>query len=115
MIDSPGRSDRERVVITGLGVVTSLGIGAESFWETILAGKSGVSEITSFDTTGFSTRIAAEIKEWDPERYMERKEAKRMDRFVQFAVVASQLALADSGLQITPQNAEGVGVLIGSG
>src|SRR5438270_6155892 len=109
MADSTTISDQQRVVITGLGVVTSLGIGVEPFWENILAGKSGVSRISSFDPSAFTTQIAAEIKEWDPEQYAERKEARRMDRFVQFAVGATRMAMADSGLSIIPENAERVG------
>jgi 3-oxoacyl-[acyl-carrier-protein] synthase II len=105
----------ERVVITGLGALTSMGTGADQLWENILAGKSGVSQIESFDASPFTTRIAAEIKDFNPEDYMERKEARRMDRFVQFGVAAARMAIEDSGIQITPENAERVGVLIGSG
>ena len=115
MTKHPGDSNAGRVVITGLGVTTSLGIGVQPFWDNILAGKSGVAPITSFDASRFTTRFASEIKDFDPEDYMERKEAKRMDRFVQFTVVATQQAMRDSGLQITPENADRVGVLIGSG
>src|SRR5258708_561866 len=99
-------SDVERVVITGLGVVTSLGLGVEPFWQSILACKSGVSPITSFDSSAFTTRFAAEIKEFNPEDYVERKEARRMDRFVQFAAAASKMAIEDSGYKITRENDE---------
>lgn len=115
MTSYPGDSSASRVVITGLGVTTSLGIGVDPFWKNILAGKSGVSPITSFDASGFTTRFAAEIKDFDPQLWMERKEAKRMDRFVQFTIAATRQAMADSGLHITPENAHRVGVLIGSG
>lgn len=104
-----------RVVITGLSVVTSLGIGIEPFWKNILAGKSGVSSIESFDVSEFSTRFGAEIKDFNPEAFMDRKDAKRMDRFVQYAVAASRMALEHSKLEITEENADRVGVLIGSG
>jgi 3-oxoacyl-[acyl-carrier-protein] synthase II len=105
----------ERVVITGIGVVTSLGIGVDPFWQNIKAGKSGVSMIRSFDASMLPTRFAAEIHDFQPENWMEKKEARRMDRFVQFAVAASRMALEDSGLKITEENADEVGVLIGSG
>lgn len=104
-----------RVVITGMGVITPIGTGAEVFWSALLKGVSGVGPLTHFDTTDYTTRIAAEIKDFDPEQYMERKDSKRMDRFVQFSVAASQLALEDSGLEIRPDNADRIGVLIGSG
>jgi 3-oxoacyl-[acyl-carrier-protein] synthase II len=107
--------DSERVVITGMGVVTSLGFGVETLWGNILAGKSGVGQIESFDTKGLTTHFAAEIKDFVPENYMERKEARRMDRFVQFAVAASRMAMQESGLKINADNAERVGVLIGTG
>src|SRR5579872_2926840 len=108
-------ADARRVVITGMGVVTSLGFGIEPFWQNIIAGTSGVGPITNFDAGEFTTRFAAEIKEFNPEDYMERKEAKKMDRFVQFAVAASRMAIGDSGLKIVEENACRVGVLIGSG
>jgi beta-ketoacyl-acyl-carrier-protein synthase II len=104
-----------RVVITGMGVVTSLGDELEPFWQNIAGGKSGVGPITLFDTSAFSVHFAAEVPDWDPSRFMERREAKRMDRFTQFAVAASRRALEDSCLEITPENAPNVGVLIGSG
>lgn len=110
-----GSSASRRVVVTGMGLVTSLGERLDVFWHNILQGKSGVGPISSFDASGFSTRFAAEVVDFDPEAYMERKEARRMDRFVQFAVAASRMALDDAQLQITPQIADRVGVLIGSG
>src|SRR5215470_14997616 len=100
-----GNSAAERVVITGLGIVTSLGEGVEPFWSNMLEGKSGVTLISNFDASAFTTRIAAEIKEFNPEDYVERKEARRMDRFVQFAAAASKMAMCDSGYEITPENA----------
>lgn len=104
-----------RVVITGMGPVTPIGTGTDVFWKALLSGVSGVGPITRFDLTDYTTRIAAEIKDFDAEQYMERKEAKRMDRFVQYAVAAGKIALDDSGLEINESNADRVGVLVGSG
>lgn len=107
---------KERVVVTGMGVMTSLGFDLETFWGNILAGQSGISHIEAFDVSEYPTRIAAEIKNFNPEDYADRKEARRMDRFVQFAVAASTLAVKDAGLNIG-ENAdpERVGVYVGSG
>jgi 3-oxoacyl-[acyl-carrier-protein] synthase II len=104
------------VVITGLGVMTSLGRDLSAFWNNLMEGKSGVSLIESFDTSDYPTKIAASIKDFNPEDYMDRKEARRMDRFVQFAIAACQFAIKDSGLVIG-ENAdpERVGVSVGSG
>lgn len=107
--------ERKRVVVTGMAPITPVGTGTEKYWQALLNGVSGVGLITHFDASDYSTQIAAEIKDFDPEEYMERKEAKRMDRFAQFAVAASILAIQDSGFQITDENAGRVGVLIGSG
>lgn len=107
--------DDQRVVITGTGAVTSLGIGVEPFWNNLLAAKSGIGPIQSFDASKFTTRFAAEIHDFDPHQFMERKEARRMDRFVQFAVAAARMAMVESKLEITEENACRVGVLIGSG
>ncbi|MCL6518834.1 MAG: beta-ketoacyl-ACP synthase II [Armatimonadetes bacterium] len=107
--------ERKRVVVTGMAPITPVGTGTEKYWQALLNGVSGVGLITHFDASDYSTQIAAEIKDFDPEEYIDRKEAKRMDRFAQFAVAASILAIRDSGLQITNENAERVGVLIGSG
>jgi 3-oxoacyl-[acyl-carrier-protein] synthase II len=106
---------KRRVVITGVGCITPVGIGSEAFWKSLLDGVSGVGPITLFDATEYTTRIAAEVKDWDPEAFMDRKDAKRMDRFAQFAVAASKQAVEDSGLVINDENADRVGVLIGSG
>jgi len=104
-----------RVVVTGVGMVTPLAIGTEETWTAIRAGKSGIGPITQFDATAFSCRIAGEVKEFDPARYVEKKEVKKMGRFIQFAIAASDYALADSGLKTTPETEEMVGVYIGSG
>lgn len=107
---------KQRVVITGLGVMSSLGRDLETFWASLLAGKSGISQIESFDASEYPTRIAAEIKDFNPEEYFDKKEARRMDRFVQFAVAATLMALKDSGLNIKEDtNPERVGVYVGSG
>jgi 3-oxoacyl-[acyl-carrier-protein] synthase II len=105
----------KRIVITGLGAVTPLGIGKEVFWEGLLAGKSGVGRITLFDPERFDVKIAAEVKGFDPSAFMERGEARKMDRFAQFGVAAAKLALEDAKLEINEQNAERIGVLVGSG
>jgi 3-oxoacyl-[acyl-carrier-protein] synthase II len=104
-----------RVVITGIGAVTPIGIGAAKFWHALLEGHSGVALITKFDCSDVATRIAAEVKDFDPEVYIDRKEARRMDRFTQFAMAASKMALEDSGLTIDEGLAPRVGTLIGSG
>jgi 3-oxoacyl-[acyl-carrier-protein] synthase II len=105
----------KRIVVTGIGAVTPLGIGKDAYWKKLTAGVCGVGPITLFDAERFDVKIAAEVKDFDPTAYVDRKEAKRMDRFVQFAVAASLLALEDAGLSVTDQNAERVGVVIGSG
>jgi 3-oxoacyl-[acyl-carrier-protein] synthase II len=106
----------KRVVITGLGVKTALGQNLETFWNQLVAGKSGVSLIENFDVSEYPTRIAAEIKDFDIESYVDRKEARRMDRFVQFAVAASVDALKDANLDIRQDtDPERVGVYVGSG
>jgi 3-oxoacyl-[acyl-carrier-protein] synthase II len=103
------------VVVTGVGLLTPLGIGTEATWEAIRAGKSGIGPISQFDATAFSCRIAGEVKGFDPAAYIEKKEIKKMGRFIQFAIAASDFALKSSGLKVTPEIAEEVGVYIGSG
>ena len=104
-----------RVVVTGLGAVTPLGIGVEPTWEAVLAGRSGVSRITRFDAAEFSTKIAAEVKGFNPEDFIDRKEIKRMDPFIQIAMAAAQLAVTDSGLTIDERLGPRIGVYVGSG
>jgi len=106
---------QRRVVITGLGAVTPLGLNVEEFWANVIAGKSGVGLITRFDTTDFNVKIAAEVKGFDPENYLDKKEARRTDRFVQFALAAAKMAVDDASLTIDESNCEDVGVYIGSG
>jgi len=104
-----------RVVVTGVGLLTPLGIGTEVSWEGLRTGRSGIGPITQFDAAAFACRIAGEVKGFDPAQYIEKKEIKKMARFIQFAIAAADCALSSSGLKITPENAEQVGVFIGSG
>jgi 3-oxoacyl-[acyl-carrier-protein] synthase II len=108
-------TSRRRVVVTGIGLVSSLGIGTEANWEALCAGRSGIGLITRFDASGFSTRIAAEVKDFDPLQFIDKKDVKKMDIFIQFAIAAADGAMADSALAITPANDTRVGVLIASG
>lgn len=104
-----------RVAITGIGVVSPIGIGRDRFWAGLAEGRSGVGPITRFDAARFDTRIAAEVSDFDPTAWLDRKEVRRNDRFVQFAYAAARMALEDGDFRLTPQNATRVGVLIGSG
>ena len=104
-----------RVVVTGMGLLCGVGNTAPQIWEGLLAGKSGMAEITAFDLTGHSVRIAAEVKDFDVHNFVEKKEARKMGRFIHFAMAAAQEAMEHSGLQVTPEIAENVGVHIGSG
>ena len=105
----------KRVVITGMGAITPIGNNVEDFWKGIEEGKCGIDEITLFDTTDYKVKLAAEVKDYNPEDYFERKEAKRMDRFSQFAVIAAREAWKDSKLEKDKQDMEKVGVILGSG
>jgi 3-oxoacyl-[acyl-carrier-protein] synthase II len=104
-----------RVVVTGIGLVSSLGIGTGPNWKALIAGQSGVGAITKFDATQFATRIAGEVRGFDPHQFIERKDVKKMDIFIQYAIAASQFAMDDSGFQMTPEIATRVGVFIASG
>ncbi len=106
---------KRKVVITGLGIVSPIGSTKEEFWNSILAGKSGVARVTCFDPSYFSSHIAAEVKNFDPTPYISPKELKRMDRFVQFAVCASKMAVSDAMLDLEKEDRNRVGVDIGSG
>jgi 3-oxoacyl-[acyl-carrier-protein] synthase II len=106
---------RNRVVITGIGTITPLGYSYEEFWRNLLAGKSGVTMVENFPTEGFSVRFGAEIKKWDPTRWIDAKEAKRMDRFCQFAVAAGTEAIQDSGIDFSKSDRTRCGVILGSG
>ncbi|ANF96485.1 beta-ketoacyl-[acyl-carrier-protein] synthase II [Paenibacillus bovis] len=107
---------KHRVVITGLGVMTALGKDKDTFWNNLMAGKSGITPIEGFDVSDYPTKIAAQVHDFNPEEYMERKEARKLDRFVQFAVAATAEALKDSKLNVREDaDPERVGVIIGSG
>lgn len=106
---------KNRVVVTGMGAITPVGNDVESFWKNIKEGKCGIDYITYFNTDAFKVKIAAEVKDFKPEEYMDRKEAKRMDRFCQYALAAAKEAIEDSGLDMENMNKERLGVLIGSG
>ena len=105
----------KRVVITGLGALTPIGNNTKDFWEGIKNGKCGIDEIKGFDTTNFKVKLAAELKEYNPEDYFDRREAKRLDKFSQYAMVAAREAWEDSGLDKETENMERVGIIIGSG
>ncbi|MCK5507057.1 MAG: beta-ketoacyl-[acyl-carrier-protein] synthase II, partial [Desulfobacterales bacterium] len=104
-----------RVVVTGVGLITPLGIGVKETWQALCAGKSGIAEITRFDTKDFHTKIAGEIKGFNPEDYLQKKDAKRTERFIAYAVAAARMALEDSDLVIDSSNANRIGVLTGCG
>ncbi len=106
---------RRRVVITGLGMISPLGIGVASSWSAAIAGVSGVGKITQWNASAFPVQIAAEVKDFNPEQWIEPKEVKKMDRFIQFGLATAQMAMDDSGYKITPENAERVGVCVGAG
>ena len=107
--------NRRRVVVTGLGAISPIGNSIEEFWKSLLEGKSGVKRLTCFDPTHFTSKIAAEVRNFDPSPYLSPKEIKRMDRFVQFAVCAAKIAVADSGMHLDKEDRSRIGVLIGSG
>ncbi len=107
--------ERKRVVVTGLGAVTPIGNTLQDYWEGLLSGRNGIGPITLFDPSSHSCRIAGEVKGFDPHDYLERKEAKRMDRFAQFAIAASKQAIADGSFEINELSAEQVGIVIGNG
>ncbi len=108
-------SDRRRVVVTGVGLVSPLGVGTAATWDAILGGRSGIGPITRFDASGYPCRIAGEVKDFEPERYLDKKDVKKTDAFIQYALAAAEFALTDSGLTIDEANAARVGVVIGSG
>ena len=104
-----------RVVITGIGLVSALGIGTRETWAGVLAGQSGVTRVTRFDISGYAAQIAAEVNGFDPLNWIEKKDIKKMDLFIQYAIAAAQFAMDDSGLKITNENGPDVGAFIGSG
>jgi 3-oxoacyl-[acyl-carrier-protein] synthase II len=106
---------QRRVVVTGLGLVSAVGHTAPEVWTNLLAGQSGIASITHFDTTGFPVTFAAEVRNFDPLKFVEKKEARKMARFIHLAMAATDEAMRSSGLEVTPANADRVGVFIGSG
>jgi 3-oxoacyl-[acyl-carrier-protein] synthase II len=107
--------ERRRVVVTGVGLVSPLGVGTSPTWQGILAGRSGVGPITRFDASAFPSRIAGEVRGFEPTDYMEKKEVKKSDTFIHYALAAAHFAMDDSGLRIDESNADRVGVIVGSG
>jgi 3-oxoacyl-[acyl-carrier-protein] synthase II len=107
--------NNRRVVVTGLGAITPIGIGVDNFWKGLLEGKNGVAPITKFDTTAFDTKFAAEVKDFNPEDYLDKKFVKRLDPFTQYAIVTAEMALKDSGLNMNHTDKERYGVIFGSG
>lgn len=106
---------KKRVVVTGMGSITPLGNDVKSYWEGLMAGRSGVDLIDKFDTSEYPTKIGAQVKDFNPEDFIDRKEVKRVDRFVQFAIAAAKMAVADAKLEINEKNATRIGCYIGSG
>jgi 3-oxoacyl-[acyl-carrier-protein] synthase II len=109
------RSGRRRAVVTGIGLVSPLGVGTEPTWQAMLAGRSGIAPITLFDAARYATRFAGEVNGFDPLVWLDKKDLKKCGRFIQFALAATTMAVAASGLQIGAANATRVGVTIGSG
>ncbi|MDD2554283.1 MAG: beta-ketoacyl-ACP synthase II [Desulfotomaculaceae bacterium] len=105
----------KRVVITGLGIISPVGTGLERFWSNLTAGVSGIGRVTRFDPSDFSTKIAGEVKDFEPTLYVDRKEARRMDRFTQFAVAATGMAVEDASLNFADEDRDRIGVILGSG
>jgi 3-oxoacyl-[acyl-carrier-protein] synthase II len=106
---------RRRSVVTGLGILCPVGTGVEEAWRGIVAGKSGIGPITQFDASSFPTRIAGEVKGFEPEKWMDRREVRRNDRFIQFAMAAGEMAMKDSGLDMSKEDPERVGAIVGAG
>jgi 3-oxoacyl-(acyl-carrier-protein) synthase len=107
--------EKKRVVVTGVGAVTPLGLNVDSTWEKAINGESGIGLLTRVNAEEFPMKVAAEVKDFEPSEFMDKKEARKMDRFTQFAVAASLMALKDAKLEITEEIANRVGVWIGSG
>src|SRR5579864_3084415 len=105
----------KRIVVTGLGVLSPIGLTVDEFWANLVAGVSGIGPITAFDASNLHVRIAGEVKGFDPRNYISHKEARRMERFAQFAVAVTRMALADAELEITPANADMAGIVMNTG
>ena len=106
---------KQRVVVTGVGVISPVGIGNFEFWNSIKSGKIGIQPVSKFDTDGFPSKLAAEVNDFQVHDFIEKKEARRMDRYTQFAVAASKMAVEDASLPLERINNERMGVIIGSG
>jgi len=106
---------RTRVVVTGMGMVTSVGQDVKSTWDAILAGVSGVRSISHFDTSAFATKISASVQDFDYSAYLDPKEARKLDTFIQYGMVAGMQAVTDSGIEVTDENAARIGCIVGSG
>ncbi|MGQ0644381.1 MAG: beta-ketoacyl-ACP synthase II [Elusimicrobiota bacterium] len=106
---------KKRVVITGIGIVSPIGIGKEKYWDSLKSGRSGFGKISFFDPAAYPCHIDAEVRDFQPEDFIDKKKARRMDRFTQFAMAGARLAMADSGLDLTKENMERCGVIVGSG
>jgi 3-oxoacyl-[acyl-carrier-protein] synthase II len=106
---------KKRVVVTGMGAITPIGIGKDAYWNALLAGKSGVIRVTRFDPTDYATQIAGEVTDFDPANYMDKKEARRMDRCTQFALAGAKMAIEDSGLNLEAEDLDRIGTIIGTG
>lgn len=105
----------QRVVVTGLGSIASIGHDVDTFWKNLLAGQCGIDRVAQFDPTNFACQIGAEVRDWQPEQFMDPKEARRNDRYTQFGIVAAKQAFKDSGVDMTKEDGDRVGVIIGSG
>lgn len=105
----------KRVVVTGLGALTPVGMGAEKSWDSLVKGESGIGLVTRFDASGFPSQVAGEVKGFEPTDYLDKKDVKKMDTFIQYAIAAGKMAMDDSGLEISESNAERVGVMVGAG
>ncbi len=106
---------KRRVVITGMGMVSPVGLSVKESWQNILAGKSGIAPITHFDTSGFATTFGGSVKGFEVTDYIKAKDAKKMDPFIHYGIAASMEAIKDSGIEVTDENAERIGVAVGSG
>ena len=115
MTVDPSKSSRQRVVITGMGAITPIGLTVDEYWSALVQGKSGIGPITFFDSEGYPTTIAAEVKGFEPKAYMDTKEARRMARFSQFAVAAATMALQDARIDLAVEDPEQIGVVLGNG
>src|SRR4030067_2387958 len=107
--------NKRRVVVTGMGLITPLGTGTEKSWQNLLDGRSGIRKITQFDATHFTCQVAGEVPDFEINQFIEIKEQKKMDRFIHLALAAAKMAVEDSGLKITKDNAYRTGVIVGSG